>query len=247
MGLVWEESSTQAAEMLEHFTTTSKGETDETVEGLRAIAMNVLGSAGYGTPQSWKHEEEKASESRYKLTYVDAVSAIINNLIPVALMPATIFSLPIMPDSVRKIGIGLQEFPKRTKEMLEAERKLASSDASPRNNFMSTLVRLSDGAKNGEKFNSKSQNLSEEEIMGNLFQFTTAGFDTTANTMAYAITILAMDTEWQDWIIEEIDSVFNGEQGNGYTTSFPKLSRCLGLMVSPMLKIPFQVLKIFPV
>ena len=49
------------------------------------------------------------------------------------------------------------------------------------------------------------------EILGNLFQFTAAGFDTTANTMAYAIKILAIETKWQDWIIEEIDSVLNDE------------------------------------
>jgi cytochrome P450 len=242
MGLVWAESSSQATEMLEYFATRFKGETNETIEGLRSIAMNVLGSAGYGTPQPWK-QEEKVSESRYKLTYVEAVSAVINNIIPVAVIPARIFSLPIMPDSVQRIGIGLQEFPLRTKGMLEAERKSASSDASPRNNMMSTLVRLSDSAKHGEEISSKSQNLSEEEILGNLFQFTAAGFDTTANTMAYAITILAIEIEWQDWIIEEIDNVVQGDLGNDYVKIFPKLTRCLALMVSMFLSSLPQVLK----
>jgi cytochrome P450 len=196
--------------------------------------LNILQPA-YGTPQSWKQDVD-VSESGYKLTYVEAVSAVINNLIAVAVIPAGIFSLPIMPDSVRRIGIALQEFPLRTMEMLEAERKSASSDVSPRNNMMSTLVRLSDSAKDGEEINSKSQNLSEEEIVGNLFQFTSAGFDTTANTMAYAITMLAIETQWQDWIIEEIDSVSLGEQSNDYAKTFPKLFRCLALMVSTLLR-----------
>jgi hypothetical protein len=156
MGLVWAESSAQAEEMLEYFTTAFKGETSDTIAGLREIAMNVLGSAGYGTPQPWR-QETKVSESGYQLTYVDAVSALINNIIAIAVIPAIIFSLPIMPDSVRIIGIALREFPLRTKEMLEAERKSASSDASPRNNMMSTLVRLSDSAKRGEEINSNSQ------------------------------------------------------------------------------------------
>lgn len=241
MGLVWAESSSQAAEMLDYFMTTFGGETNETIEGLRSIAMNVLGSAGYGTPQPWK-QDVKASESGYKLSYVDAVSAVINNIIAVAVIPAAVFSLPIWPDSVRRIGVGLQEFPLRTKEMLEAERKSASTDASPRNNMMSTLVRLSDSAKDGEKIDSKSQNLSEEEIMGNLFQFTAAGFDTTANTMAYAVTILAIEPKWQDWIIEEIDRVGLSEQSNDYTKIFPKLSHCLALMVSKSLSSLVQIL-----
>ena len=231
MGLVWEESSAQATEMLEYFLATVNGETNETIQGLRSIAMNVLGSAGYGTSQPWK-QDAKVSESRYRLTYVDAVSAVVNNIIPIAVFPAVIFSLPIMPESIRRIGTALQEFPLRTKEMLEAERKSAGSDASARNNMMSTLVRLSDSVKDGGEINSKSQNLSEEEIMGNLFQFTAAGFDTTANTMAYAVTILAIETEWQDWIIEEIDRFGNGEKGKDYAGIFPRLSRCLALMVS---------------
>lgn len=244
MELVWTETSTQAAEMLEYFAALFNGETNETIEGLRSIAMNVLGSAGYGTPQPWK-QEEKVSGSRYKLTYVEAVTAVINNIIPIAVIPAKVFSLTFMPESVRRIGIGLQEFPLRTKEMLEAERKSASSDASPRNNMMSTLVRLSDSVKNGEEVNSKWQNLSEEEILGNLFQFTAAGFDSTANTMAYAITILAIETKWQDWIIEEIDSVLNDELNNSYTNTFPKLLRCLALMVSTMSERLFQLLNSF--
>lgn len=135
-----------------------------------------------------------------------------------------------MLESVRRIGIGLQEFPLRTKEMLEAERKSARSDASPRNNMMSTLVRLSDSVKNGEEVSSKLQNLSEEEILGNLFQFTAAGFDTTANTMAYTITILAIETKWQDWIIEEIDSVLHFL--NCYVALHSWLVRCLNVFSS---------------
>jgi cytochrome P450 len=241
MGLVWAESSSQAEEMLDYFMTAFGGETNETIEGLRSIAMNVLGSAGYGTPQGWK-QDAKVSESGYKLSYVDAVSAVINNIIAVAVIPAGIFSLPILPDSVRRIGVGLQEFPLRTKEMLEAERKSASADASPRNNMMSTLVRLSDSAKDDEKIDSKSQNLSEEEILGNLFQFTAAGFDTTANSMAYAVTILAIERKWQDWIIEEIDRVGLGEQSNDYAKIFPKLLRCLAFMVSEALGSPVRIL-----
>lgn len=55
--------------------------------------MNVLGSAGYGTPQPWK-QEDKASESRYKLTYIEAVTAVINNIIPIAVIPDKVVIFP---------------------------------------------------------------------------------------------------------------------------------------------------------
>jgi len=78
----------------------------------------------------------------------------------------------------------------------------------------------------------EKQTLSDDEIVGNLYQFTLAGFDTTANTLAYAVTTLAIVPKWQDWIIEEIDEVQKsiGDAQSGYTEVFPRLQRCLALM-----------------
>ncbi|WQF83646.1 Putative cytochrome P450 [Colletotrichum destructivum] len=93
--------------------------------------------------------------------------------------------------------------------------------------------------------------LTEDEIAGNLFIFTAAGFDTTANTLAYAVTLLAAHPEWQAWIRAEIDAVLgppgpqdddDDDDGKGelpdYATAFPKLTRCLAVMVS--LSIPLD-------
>jgi cytochrome P450 len=115
---------------------------------------------------------------------------------------------------------------------------------------MTTLVRLSDQAREQERNESRHfatsekslataniQYLTEEEIAGNLFIFTAAGFDTTSNTMSYAICLLAAFPEWQAWIQAEID-VVRGDLRNdhvamqNYAMSFPKLTRCLAVMVS---------------
>jgi hypothetical protein len=119
---------------------------------------------------------------------------------------------------------------------------------------MSTLVRLSDQEK--EQLENKTSNsseekksvvrdssgssyLTEEEIAGNLFVFTAAGFDTTANTMSYAVTLLAVYPEWQTWIQNEIDNVLGGPPAGqedeilpDYEITFPKLMRCMAVMVS---------------
>lgn len=76
--------------------------------------------------------------------------------------------------------------------------------------------------------------------MGNLFVFTAAGFDTTANTMGYAMTLLAVYPEWQGWIVEEIDEVL-ADQAEGtegeleYNEIFPRLVRVLAVMVRHLL------------
>lgn len=209
------------------------GETDATIEGLRSIAINVLMSAGYGVSQSWKHGTGEAPPS-HTLTFIETLSVVIHNYLVAALIPARLLCLPVMPTSLRKLGGAVTDFPARTKEMVENERM---STSSLRNNMMSALVKATDDEKNAARKDAKSRlHLSEDEITGNLYLFTIAGFDTTANTMAYAITILAIHTEWQDWIIEEIDQVSNVNGNLDYERTFPALKRCLALMVSSAIR-----------
>jgi len=61
---------------------------------------------------------------------------------------------------------------------------------------------------------------------------TLAGFDTTANTMAYALMHLAIQPELQNWLYEEISKVCPETSEMNYADTFPKLRRCLAFMVS---------------
>ena len=108
---------------------------------------------------------------------------------------------------------------------------------------MSQLVQASehgdpDQQTPGEK---KTQSLSDEEMMGNLFVFTGAGFDTTANTISYALITLARYPQWQEWLFEEIDDILPREAAADeeldYATVFPKATRVLALML--------EILRIF--
>ncbi|OAQ85151.1 cytochrome p450 domain-containing protein [Purpureocillium lilacinum] len=84
-----------------------------------------------------------------------------------------------------------------------------------------------------------SQFLREDEIAGNLFVFTAAGYDTTANTMTYAVGLMAAYPQWQAWLQDELDRVL-GSKAVGesrilpYTTYFPKLKRCLAVMMETL-------------
>jgi cytochrome P450 len=155
-------------------------------------------------------------------------------------MPAKMLTLPICPPSWREIGHAKNEFPLHTREMLESERRLQAESPEPRNNLMSVLVRLSDSSKAKEQpdlatddASKTAQILSEEEVLGNLFIFTSAGFDTTANTMAYALALLTAYPEWQEWLYEEIGQVVGDQNMDGleYNEIYPHLPRCLALMV----------------
>ena len=236
MANVWSESSKQAQEMLEYYMDlkaalkagTKAGETDGTVIGVRSIAINVLAAASYGLSQSWGSDSD-APPSGYKLSFFDTVNEVIQHLVLAAFIPTWMLSLPVMPEKVRRIGFAKLEFPKHTSDMLVHEK--TSTTLGGKTSLLSLLAKFSDDAeKSGQE--EVTQSLSSTEITGNLFVFSVAGFDTTANTLGYTLTLLASYPEWQDWIVEEIDEVLREHGHLDYLQTFPLLKRCLALMVS---------------
>ncbi|KAK7967585.1 uncharacterized protein PG986_001862 [Apiospora aurea] len=208
------------------------------------------------------------------MSYVDAISLVTELLVPAAFIPARVLSLPIMPRILQRLGIALRCLPHLTTDMLDHERRTDSPivpDAGQTkitgqqdtvDTIMRTLVRLSDQARcqndngthtspddKGSKISSSVASrtyLTEEEIAGNLFIFTAAGFDTTSNTMFYAVTLLAAYPEWQTWVQAEIDRVLgtmpesSGDQSPplDYAVAFPKLTRCLAVMTATTQSLP---------
>jgi hypothetical protein len=221
--------------------------TSNPISSLRTIAINVLTRVAYGqhTPFS---PGSLYRESTNELSYVDAISMVVDSLLVATFVPSRILRLSFMPRLSKRLGKALEQLPRLTLNMLDQERKRSSS-AHPghaRHNVMTTLVRLSDQAKEHDRLGAsiekstvttvRKQYLTEEEIAGNLFVLTAAGYDTTSNTMSYAVLLLAAFPEWQSWIQAEIDDVLRSrddcDQEQDYAAIFPKLSRCLAVMVS---------------
>jgi hypothetical protein len=213
-----------------------KGESRDTIEGLRVIAVNVLGQVAYGQPKPFGRMELPRDPDS-NMSYIDAISLCTEQLVVAALVPARLLRLPVLPKPLQTVGAALQNLPDLTKKMLDQERRRTVAGVGAPVNIMSMLVRLSDqekGKRHCKLLGRANQYLTEEEIAGNLFIFTAAGFDTTANTMAYAITLLAAYPKWQLWVQDELDFVLSTQKGSEvpeYSTTFPKLTRCLALMV----------------
>lgn len=246
--------------MADHLLNHPGGESRDTINCLRGIAINVLGQVGYGQPKPFQ-PMELPRDPKERMTYVEAISLCTELLVISALMPGWLLRLPFMPRVIRTVGAALKSLPGLTEDMLDQERqrqamtssekklddqqaaaRVGGGSKTARDNLMSQLVRLSDqgrigGISSGDKVGAGSgQYLTEDEIAGNLFIFKGAGFDTTANTMTYAVGLLAAYPDWQAWMQEELDHVLGGaneENGAGldYATHFPKLNRCLAVMV----------------
>ncbi|KAJ5617380.1 Cytochrome P450 [Penicillium hordei] len=71
-----------------------------------------------------------------------------------------------------------------------------------------------------------------EELNGNLFLFTAAGFETTANIISYAIILLVRYPKWQEWLFEEVDNLMPTDvrEDIEYTSVLPRVTRIMAVI-----------------
>jgi cytochrome P450 len=205
--LVWRESLVQAGEMLKLWVGNGKGElggVPNTPNDTMALALNVLMAAGFGKRFVFEGEAHAAEPGDTMGLYRDALRIVLGNLFR-AIMTSMLMGLPAwaMSKKLLEMKWPLKEVDDYISKMAEEERNGQSEKSSEQDSPMSVLLKASDnGGRNG---------LSDKEIVGNLFIYNVAEHDTTANTIAYVVTLLAMDVRLQEWLHEEIVSILGGE------------------------------------
>lgn len=233
MSTVWQESVEQTRDMAVTFVSQG-GTTDGTVEGLTRIAFNVLQRVGYGVHEKWSHHNTSAPNG-HAMPYSAAIRELVDGFILIALVRSSkLLKASFMPENIRRKGLAMEEFAAYTQEMLEREQQVSLESDAPRTSLLSLMAQITDRAARGKLVptgGTEKNTMSDDEIRGNLYQFTLAGFDTTANTLAYSASMLAIEPKWQDWIAEEIGEVKKlvGPDA-GYADILPRLPRCLALM-----------------
>ena len=229
MDTVWNETSRQAHSMLGYLLQHPGG---ETLSGLRSVAINVLGQAGYGQNQPWSPDFMATLGQDWegaRVSYFKTIAMVTDRFLESALIPAKLKTLPFMPKYLRLLGRQMANVPQYVKEILDDERNAKLGESSKqRSNLMDLLVQFTDPDKERSL---SSLFLTESEISGNLWVFTAAGFDTTANTLGYAVMFLAMYPQWQDWMREELRGLDADVSNWGYDV-FPRCPRVMAVLVS---------------
>ncbi|CZT21923.1 uncharacterized protein RCC_07790 [Ramularia collo-cygni] len=210
----------------------SKCETNGMFDMMKKIAINVLSGASMGASVEWNDNANGEPQDGFKLTYIQAVKILVQAVAGPIILPQ--WFLRNYPRNVPghkflgDLSHAIDEFPVHTRDLLEQERQRSVAGETT-NSIMSQLIAAS------EAENKSGQSLSESEQIGNLFIFTVAGFDTTANTLAFSLVLLARYPEWQDWLYEEIrDIVPNDGAEMDYTTVYPKASRVMACMLETL-------------
>jgi cytochrome P450 len=228
--LVWKQSLLQASAMLKSWIGKGERGVGNTLGDTMALALNVLMAAGFGKRFEFgggSKEEKGDSMSSYR----NALSIVLGNLYG-AIMTSMLMGLPswALPKKFLDMKSALKEAEEYILKMIEEERAGLVEKSSEGDNLMSVLLKASES----EAMGKGRMVLSDEEIVGNLFIYNLAGHDTTSNTLAYAVIMLATDAKVQDWLHEEITSVFEVESVEkwNYERSFHQLKRCLAVLVS---------------
>ena len=239
--MVWEESLRQVNQMLD---LRSKGDSRcatlaEMKVDCHLIAMHVLSAAGFSHMHDFGSGLQELPEGKTK-SFSDALNFLLMNTLPLLVFGKMELPHYLTWPKLREIKTTINEFRDYMKEIIAYTRATTQSGGGGAvADIASTLIQADEAAKTEEKaagsrkVASKPNYLSDDELLGNLYAFNVAGFETTAGTLSYAIPFLAVNQQVQDWACEEIDGIFRkalSEQLD-YEATFPRLTRCLAIMV----------------
>ena len=229
--MVWSEAIRQAQAMASSWSSQGQSGTRDTVGDTATLALHVLTRVGFGASYSFNEGVRKISPG-HEMTYRDSLSLCLRNIITFSIFPKKTLSSRFMPQKLKRVGQAAQEFQQYMEEMVARERAMRT-EKSELSSLMSALVRASDqDTQSKEQGQSSKSGLTDDEIFGNIFAYNLAGHETTANTVASALVLLAAYPEYQSWLREEICSAVSHPKGLAYETAFPRLQRCLAVMVS---------------
>ncbi|KAL8711211.1 MAG: hypothetical protein Q9220_004356 [cf. Caloplaca sp. 1 TL-2023] len=227
--LVWNEAGRQARDMVASWSQQGPSGTKDTVPDTATLALHVLTSAGFGATYSFNEGVRKVSPG-HAMTYRDSLSLCLSNIITFAILPKRYLSLSFMPRKLRKLGQAAREFQQYMEETLAQERNSTPKPKSGTPNLMSALVRASEEDTCAKETGQSSKfGLDDAEIFGNIFAYNLAGHETTANTVAFALVLLAAHPQCQGWVREEIQAA-QATTKQDYESTFPRLPRCLAVM-----------------
>lgn len=241
MKYVWNESIKQATDMLQSWTTNAEHGVPSTAKDTRTLSLNVLAATGFRKSYTFRRSDQVGTDEAR--TYRNALQTVLDNGIFLMLIPRHWLEFPWLPSSWTRVRDAANDFQHYMEHMLEEETLQLEQGKSGSGGLMTAFVRALDmhqkreKASTGNKAESAPKGLSVEEIFGNIFVINFAGHDTTANTLAFSMILLAANPEIQEWVAEEIQAVIQNRdsEGRDYTELFPELKRCRAILVSILL------------
>ncbi|KAF4540642.1 Cytochrome P450 oxidoreductase [Lasiodiplodia theobromae] len=245
--LVWDETVYQTQKLAEVW---EAGAERDLYEDVNRLTLAVISRAGFGKTLdvTAKDGEGQTIPPGHQISFFRAIHNTTNYMVAILLLPGWLLNLT----PLRKAHVAHRELDRYLREMIRHERARIEENAdhqsaTARGNLLTAVLRASwsDSKQNtgatAEK--GRKKGFTDDEVMGNLFIYLLAGYETTANAIAYGLIVLALHQNIQTEVINEVDAVYARAQQAGrtkltYSDDFEALEYTYGFM--------YETFRLFP-
>lgn len=244
--LVWRETISQTKLLMKSWSEQLSQTLQLDVAG---VTLAVISLAGFGKRLEWSSNSIDPKNNvppGYKLSFLRAMTGTTTNLVAILLLPAWLLNLT----PLREAALAYSQLEKYMRDMIRSEKhnlaeKKDHESEIARGNLLTSLLRVSASEGNDESSESRKKAFSEDEVIGNLFIFLIAGYETTSNVILYGLIILAIQPEIQNRILAEVDRAYTDVANEGrdelsYADDFEKFDYTYGFMVRFPLHSPLR-------
>ncbi|KAF1948751.1 cytochrome P450 [Byssothecium circinans] len=203
---VWREAIRQAKLMLETWDHAA-GHVSNLNLHANQYALHVLSKALFNKDMEWEVALEKPRG--HELTYPEAISAVFKYNNTLFMTPQTILNISPVKEH-RLARQAFVEFRKYLEEMVEEQTQTAAGKG--RTEDINLLQNFVSAARS-----THASRIPDAAVFGNLFIFILAGHETSANTMTFALSLLACRPDFQKALQTGIDDVVGGRDPTAWT------------------------------
>lgn len=225
--LVFSETIDQASDMLASWLgPEGKGNVtvDRVMDDTMRLSLYVISRAGFGRKLQWPAADSKADvdanyadpskirnakderDPGHSMSYTYAIHCLLDNIILLFVLPTWLLDrLPFA--TLRKAKEAYLEWGNYMREAVASKKDLLSK-ADTTNESMDILGQLVKGQLQSET--SKDVQLTDSEILGNMFVLILAGHETAANSIHFSLLYLALNPRSQRAVQQDLDRIFQG-------------------------------------
>ncbi|KAI1812284.1 putative cytochrome P450 oxidoreductase [Poronia punctata] len=255
--LVWQETSRQTELLLDRWTKKTPKNLDTDIN---ALTLAIISLAGFGKRLESVEEQEQDIPPGYRVSFLTALRNTTRFILPILLFP--MWLLDFMP-WYSEASLAKGQLDKYLRTLIQKERAKGGGEEQDNNNNNRTDLDLvsranllhavvhavegeegrehlqqtnkNGGGKGNGRRKEKKHGFTEDEVMGNLFIYMLAGYETTANSIQYGLLVLAANPDIQSKVTAEIDRVYDeaaleGRHALTYNEDFAKLEYTFGYM-----------------
>ncbi|KAI8996609.1 cytochrome P450 [Trametes punicea] len=181
------------------------------------ITLRIIGVAGFGRRILWV--EDNVVPPGYSMSFKDALFYVSHYIIFKVVFPDWLirWGTPTM----RRFALAFDELNKYLREMVQDRRTAKVREE--RHDLLSNLLDANEGELD------TAAKLTESEVIGNIFIFLVAGYETTAHTLAYAFILLALYPDEQEKFYQSLKATLPSDQSPTYA-EFNSLSYAMAVL-----------------